>query len=350
MTRGWRRGAGALIAGLLAVSMVSGCASTIDGTAVAPSGATGRATPRPDATSPAPRPAQAGAAGTAPALLGELTTFDPCSLTDPRTFAAFGTATFGLPDSLDDCLIEIKTSAAEPITLYIGGLDRGETIPDINAKPSTDLPGGLRIVEYDSDSSYCNRLLVFADGVTLSVNASLYERDEPRLCDIVKAAVDKAVEVLRDGGVRHRDFKSNSFGRIDPCEVVGADAVAAVPGLAAVAPKRYPAEHSCAWTAADNSTRLRVIFIAGPVPKPSGQGATQTAIADRSTVLSPTPEAGGYVFCGAQTAHIPFAAKDHSDVVEIAAVFVRMERGKVAEACRAASGVAQAVWPKLPKP
>jgi hypothetical protein len=325
--------------------MVSGCATTVDGNAVSQAGS-GRSKQRPSSTS-APTPADADAAAD---LLGELTTIDPCSLIDPREFSAFGTAKLGVPDSLDDCLVEIKTSAPEPIALYLGSLDRAEAVPDLNAKPSADLGGGLRVIAYDGDTTYCNKLLVFPDGVTLSVNASLYEGEEPRLCDIVDVGMSRAVQALRAGKVKHRDFRSNSLGRIDPCTIVATNVVAAVPGLGSVAPKDYPGKHSCAWTAPDNNTRLRVMFIAGPAPKPSGQGATESTVFGRSTVFSPTPEAGSYAFCGAQTGHIPFAAGGQAGVVEIASVFVRMQKGKVDEACRAATDVANAVWPKLPKP
>ncbi|HEU5470051.1 MAG TPA: hypothetical protein VFV67_05310 [Actinophytocola sp.] len=338
MVGGLRRLTGALAVLLL----VSGCATAISGSPrPAPdAGKTGRSTPA------SARPATDTAAG----LLGELTTIDPCSLTDTKDLSSFGTVEVGEPDSLDDCLIEIKTSAPVPVALYVGGLDRSESWPEINVKRGRDLANGLKVVEYDTDDTYCNHLVVFPDGITLSVNASIYEGTERRLCDIVTSAVDTAVEAIKDGDVRHRDYARNSLGRIDPCELVPDAAVAAVPGLGtSVRPKDYPAEHGCAWTAADNSVRLRVMFIAGQPPKPTGEGAGESQVAGRASVLSPTPEAGAYVFCGQQTGHIAFRAEGQSGLVEIAAVFVRMKEGQIDAACKAATDVATLVWPKLPR-
>ncbi|HEV8560367.1 MAG TPA: hypothetical protein VGR06_28865 [Actinophytocola sp.] len=335
---------GALVAGLLAGLAVSGCATPVGGTAVAGLGAGGSASGR--ASSQAAPPPLGAAEG----LLGAFTSLDPCSLTDPRVFAEFGTARFGVPDSLDDCLVEIRTSASAPVTVYVGSLDRAEAMPDLGARKSTEVPGGLKVVEYAADPGYCNRLVVFADGITLSVNASLYEGEEPRLCDIVRAGVDKAVSVLREGGVRHREVARNSLSWLDPCRLVPLDTLAAVPGLDRAIPRTYPARHGCAWTAADNATRVRVMFTAGPPPKAAGRGATEAPIAGRTSVLSPTPDAGQYTFCGAQTGHIPFRAAGQTGLVEIAGVFVRMPKGQLDAACRAATDVAAALWPKLPKP
>ena len=334
------RGKRLLTLALLALALVSACATAIGGSPVP---APGAADGRPSGT-PNPRPTEP----TALTLLGELATIDPCSLTDTAAFSAFGTATVTAPDSLDDCRLEIRTP--ELVTFYVGSLDRIEALPDINAKKSITRPGGLKIVDYATDPNYCNQLLVFVDGVTLSVNASRYDGPEPKLCEMVHAGMDQVLEVLVRHAVRHRDFAANSLGSLDPCRLVPAAALASIPGIGAAAPRTYPAGHGCAWTAPDNSARVRVMFTAGPPPKPSGAGSNESPIAGRASVLSPTPEAGNYAFCGAQTGHIPLPVKGLSGLVEIAAVFVRMPKGQVDAACRAATEVAGAVWPKLPNP
>ena len=45
-----------------------------------------------------------------------------------------------------------------------------------------------------------------------------------------------------------------------------------------------------------------------------------------------------------------FRATGQTGLVEIAGVFVRMPKGRIEAACRAATDVAAALWPKLPKP
>lgn len=283
-------------------------------------------------------------------MLGKLTTIDPCSLVDTGAFAEFGTAEIAAPESLDDCLVKIRTSGSETVDLYVGSLDSTDSYPDLAAKPSTEVSGGLKVVDYEADSEFfCTQLLVFSDGVTLSVTGSVYENEEPKLCDMVEAGMGQVVEVVRGDDVKHRDFPPNSLGRLDPCEATPAATVAKVPGLGSVEAKEYPGRHGCSWTAADNSVRVRVLFGVGEPPKPN-QGGSQAPIADRPSVLVPTPEAGSFSFCSAHTAHIGFRAEGRSGLVEIATVFVRMKEGQVDAACTAATDVAAAVWPKLPKP
>src|SRR5438093_10163029 len=121
-----------LAVGVLALTLLSGCTNEIGGSAVS-----GPSSSRPAPTS-LPAPQQSGGAG----LLGELSTVDPCSLTDPGVFSPFGTATLGAPDSLDDCLVEIRTSDATTVPLYVGSLDRVEALPDLAGRPSTELASG----------------------------------------------------------------------------------------------------------------------------------------------------------------------------------------------------------------
>jgi hypothetical protein len=224
-----------------------------------------------------------------------------------------------------------------------------DALPDLNSKPSTATGSGTRVVSYETGSHYCNQLFVLPEGITMSVNAAQYDGTEPRLCDMVTAGMQRAVQVFAIGPVRHRELAANSLGRLDPCLLVPAEALAAVPGIASVAAKSYPARHGCAWTAQDG-TRMPVMFTVGPPPRPAADGSSESSIAGRSSVRSPAPDAGNYVFCGVQAAHIPFSAKGQTGLVEIAAVSVRMPRGRVDAACTAADAVATAVWPKLPQP
>jgi hypothetical protein len=335
MVRPWL----ALVAGALAI-MVAGCATTVSGSPRARLDSRTESQP----TSTAPVPGAEALTG-----LGDRTTLDPCSLTDLSVFKPFGTASFGEPDSLDDCLVEIKTSASEPVRLYVGSLDWAEALPGINTKPSTAIYAGNKIVYYDTGANYCNQLLALSDGVTLSVNAAQYDGAEPKLCDMVTAGMNQVIHVYAFGPVKHRHLASNSLGRLDPCLLVPADALTKVPGIGSIGAKGFPGKHGCVWTGPDG-TRLRVIFTVGPPPRPAADGSAEVTIAGRASVRSPTPDAGNYVFCGLEVPHIPFAAPDHPGLVEIAAVFVRMAKGRLDPACTAATDVANAVWPRLPTP
>jgi hypothetical protein len=326
----WR----SLVVGVLGTLLVTGCANTIGGSAVSPPGAT--------------RPSQAAGKASAADLLGPFTSIDPCSLTDPAVFARFGTAKLGVLDSLDECLIEVTTSAPDPVVVYVGSLDHVDALPDYRGKRATDLPGGLTLVDYEDDQTYCSKLLAFTDGITLTVSATLYDGTATNLCDLVRAGLDKVVEVVRDKKVQHRTFAPNSLAAIDPCATVDRAVLAAVPGLGDVEPKVYPGKHNCLWAGSDavSGPRLRVMFAVGIPPTPTGEGATAPAIAGRGSVVSPSPNAGSNVYCFVETAHIPF----QPGVSEKALVSVRLAKGQLDAACAAATAVASAVWPKLPIP
>jgi hypothetical protein len=334
----WRRVTCALAVGLLAMT---GCAKEINGRA------TGQAAPPRSTSSDLPEPN----GGTGASLLGEFRTIDACSLTDPGEFSQFGDSKFGALDSLDECLVEIATtSPQEPISVYVGNLDNVEAFPEIRGKQSKDLPDGLKVVEYEDESTYCSQLLVFPDGITMTVSAAPYRGEETKLCEMVTAGMDKAIKVIQDGQVKHRTFPSNSLATLDPCVVVPREALAAVPNLGNAVPKAYPAKHNCLWASRDavNGPRLRLMFIAGAPPKASGQGASEVPIAGRTTVLSPSSTAGSNVYCFAEAGHVPL--QDQPGIVEKVFVSVRLPRDLADEACKAANDVATAVWPRLPVP
>jgi hypothetical protein len=338
--RRWRLGLCAVAVAVLALTQVAACTKAIGGSA----------SPAPGAVQDSSLPSQPrAAADPAPDngtqdLLGDLTNLDACSLTDPDEFSQFGTAKFGIPDALDECLIEIKSTAEEPIRVYIGRLASPDAFPNLDGNKANDLGGGLRVVEYDAEPTYCNHLLVFTDRVTLSVNAGLYSGPEPRLCDVVRAGMDKVVKVIQLGGVKHRRFPQNSLARHDPCDQMPQSALAAIPELAGVKPTTQPSRHNCVWMSADTNTRVRVMFTAGTPPTGGDP------IGGRPSVVTPTSNAGQYVFCGVQTAHIPFSFPGQEGLVEIAGVFVRKPKGQTDAACKMATDLAGAVWPTLPKP
>lgn len=335
------RSIGSIVVGMLTVTLVAGCAKEIAGTP------TGQANP-PRSTTSAP----ANAAGSGTAMLGELRSIDACSLTDPAEFSEFGTSKFGVLDSLDECLVEIKTDAADPISVYVGHLDRAEAFPDIRGKKSRTLPGGLKVVDYESDAAYCSQLLWFPDGITMTVSAAPNRGTESKLCQMVTAGMDKAVAVIQDGQVRHRSLPTNTLAAINPCDIVPPEALAAVPNLGTVAPKSYPAKHNCLWATEDAVTgpRLRVMFAAGSPPKATAHGAIEVPIAGRTSVVSPGSSAGSNIYCFAETGHVPLQAEGQSGVLEKAYVSVRLPKDQGEAACKAAYDVAGLVWPRLPAP
>jgi hypothetical protein len=334
-----------------ATLLLAGCTSTVAG-----SPAAGQAPPssRPSAppltrpsTTTTSRPAQV----TAKDALGDLTTVEACSLTDTSVFSTFGSAALGVPDGFDSCTVEVTVGADQKVEVYLGDLDAVGQVADLPSKKSVSLPGGLTVVDYISDPDYCEKLLIFPDGIALSVTAEAFDGAPPTLCDTASAAVDKVVAVVRAGKVGHHSYPARSLSGLDPCELMPAGAIAAVPGLGSAKPRAYPAQHSCLWRAGDASTNptVRVVFAPGTAPDATQPGVTQSAIGGRPTVLTPTPEAGANAYCGADTAGAAYQLSGYSGpLVEVATVYVRMQSGQVDAACQAATALATALWPKLP--
>lgn len=338
----WLRRSGMLVAGLLAVTVVAGCAKKVSGTALADPGAAAPTSNAPEA--PATH-------GSAKELLGDFTTVDPCSLVDLQVFRSFGTPSLGDPGSLDECLVEIKTGAKQPLSVYIGTLDGKAAYPELSGKPSRDVADGLKVADYDTSNSFCNQLVVFSDDVTLSVNAYPYEGDESKLCDIVEAGTGAAVDAITSGKVKHRDFPANSLGKLDPCAVTPSTVAESVPGLGSLKPKSYPGKHNCLWASSDsvNGARLRVMFTATKPPVAGGT-ATESTISGRKTITTPGVDSGPTKYCFVEAPHIPFQQDGVSGLYEEAYVSVRLPKEKADQACKAATAVADAVWPHLPVP
>jgi hypothetical protein len=337
----WLRRFGVLVAGLLAVAVVAGCAKKVGGTALAD----------PEATSTSNAPAAPAKHGTAQELLGDFTTIDPCSLVDLQVFRSFGTPSLGDPGSLDECLVEVKTGAKQPLSVYIGTLDRTATYSELPGKPNREVADGVKVADYDTSNSFCNQLVVFADDITLSVNAYPYEGDEPKLCEIVQAGTGAAVDAIKSGKVKHRDFAPNSLGRVDPCAVAPGTVTTSVPGLSSIKPKAYPGKHNCLWASPDsvNGARLRVMFTATKPPVAQGT-ATESTISGRKTITTPGVDSGPSKYCFVEAPHIPFQQDGVSGLYEEAYVSVRLPKAQADQACKAATAVADAVWPHLPVP
>lgn len=330
-----RIGPRAVGAALLVLAALSACTSTVGGTAVA-------------GTTLPPEPEEL----TSEVVFDDLTSIDPCSLTDLDTFEEFGEVEFATPESLDYCAIGVDATGGGHAVISVGSFGELAALPELDGKHVKDLDGGLWIGQQDEDPAFCAQLLVFPDGVTQQVAGSVYEGDV-NTCPMVEAGMAKLVEVVQDKGVEHRDPEKDSLLSIDPCDLVEDDEVAAIAGLTGAKQKsEYPGKHMCYWEVPDAVSRVsvRVTFGAGPEPKATADGANTNPVAGRPSATNPYPTVGDGSFCAVETAHLPFTEVDghEDDTFELASVFVRMPAGQVAAGCTAALAVANIVWPELP--
>lgn len=313
---------------VLAVAVLSACTSRVGGLPVA-------ATTLPEEL-------------TAEVAFDDLTTVAPCSMTDPEVFEEFGRAEFTTPESLDYCAIRVNTSGDADVVLSIGAFGVLSAQPELEGKRVKDVDDDLWVGQQDDDPSFCSQLLVFPDEVTMQVSGSVYDGSADT-CPMVEAGMDRAIEVILDREVEHRDPDADSLVTIDPCSLLDDDDVTAVPGLEGVRqPDEYPGKHTCFWEqSAGSAVTLRLQFGAGVKPSVYGDGA-EAEVAGRQTVTNKYTGVGENDYCAVETAHIPFDEIEGEDVVEVVSVYVRMPGGQVDAGCAAAAAVAELVWPELP--
>lgn len=318
------------------------------------------------------------ASKTAALLLGDFSTIEPCSLTDPEVFAEFGNVEFGQPRSLDFCAVVIKPNADPDadVTIEVGELGRA------NADYlETPLP---RKLEYVADSIYitelddrggdsCWQMLVFEEeDLTLSVRGGFgygrgygYGEVAPvSPCDLVAAGMAKAVEVVLAEKVEHRSPEPNSLVSLDPCDLVSDETITTLPGFAAAQRTESPGGHQCRWhtpsAPPDGPLRVTVTFDVGKMPKSlesQGIPSKSSTIAGRPAVALPMVEKS----CRVETGHIPFdEVEGTTDIFETVDVYADMPPGqrdaarqldmdeREDAACEGAIAVATALWPRLP--
>jgi hypothetical protein len=215
---------------------------------------------------------------TAESVFGDFTTVAPCSLTDPSTFDAFGTARFGEPEStLDYCTVLVQTAADAAVSVNVGLFEELATTPELASQRVRDVERGTWVGQRPTGTSFCTQVLVFPDDVTVEVHA--YEADT---CSIAEAGMAYVIEVVLDGKVAHRSPAPNSLVGLDPCALVSDGDVTAVPGLAGMRkPDNYPGKHKCRWTQED----LVVVVAFGAGSRPAADRALP--LARRPTVTSP---------------------------------------------------------------
>jgi hypothetical protein len=324
----------ALFGVALSVVVAAACAVPVSGSPVAapPTAAeTGRALPNPD------RIAAADA-------LGDPRTWDPCTVVDPPKVTGFGGAYFGVPRSLDYCTVDVSTDKGRA-AVRIGRLEKF-SVRHLADYRSVDRQGGLRVVHVGTRGGACVRVLVFDDGIGLSVDSEAEPPSQPvDTCGVADAVMEQVIDAVVHGRAGSFEYPAGSLGMVDACSLVTPEMVAHVPGLAKAkaAPQPSVSGHECVW--ARGQSRLVLSFVLG---RPTSDVAEQ--FAGRETAFfSDDNEDKDYSVCQVTGVHIPFPNKvipRHEQVL----LLVFLPSGQSAAACDAARAVAAALWPKLPPP
>ncbi|MDR7301114.1 DUF3558 domain-containing protein [Haloactinomyces albus] len=283
------------------------------------------------------------------AVLGDLRTVDPCTLTDPAALRRFGQVDNAGTVSLDYCLLHIRMSGGSLVQLAVGELRKVDPVEVTRGLPVTRR-AALRIVRKAPVPGHCTRQILFSDGVAMQVSADLLEgHPVSGLCRMAEAGAKTAVDAIAANRIGHRRFPPNSLALIDPCTMVSTAVVQRVPGLQRARPHSAPGGHQCRWGSEQaGQPRVRMVHTAGSPPRVLHGAAVEERIAGRRTVISIVGGDPRVPLCMAETAHIPFGPPETKQV-EVAMLVVAVPGGDGIRACEFARGIAERVWPQLPR-
>jgi hypothetical protein len=274
--------------------------------------------------------------------LGDLTTWNPCSVVDLDELPESWTATVDSPAAFENCAISVTRDDGVVAEVQVGYLYEAD--PDADEAEARE--GGLTIVPADDSANACARDIVFADGIALEVRSwSDDQTNNDAMCAISDEVVDRVIDAVLAGRSESLRFPENSIGEIDPCDLVTSEVLAIVPGLSPdVRPEPQVAGHSCWWASRTEEATLNIEFGIGHLPV----GDSGTTVQGRYTTITRYADGEDSSLCVVDGEHVPFEYDSKPGLMERVGIYVYQKPGQVETACTAASAVAAALWPKLP--
>ncbi|RRO12614.1 hypothetical protein EIL87_23175 [Saccharopolyspora rhizosphaerae] len=281
----------------------------------------------------------------AKAMLGDLRTLDPCTLTDPAALQHHGSVSQAGTVSLDYCLLHVRPDDRTLVQVAVGELVGPE---DSNPGDPVVQHGSLRISHSAPAPGHCTRRVQFGDGVSMQVSADLLEGGHTTgLCGIAETGAKVAADAVQQGRAGHRDHPPHSLALHDPCAVLDTEVVNQVPGLEEARPRPSVAGHQCSWgEPSADSPRVQLQHTAGEPPRLLHGAAVEEEVAGRRTVLSVVGGDPQVPLCSAETSHIPYGTV--AGQVEVAQLVVALPGMTGTDACDYARGLARLAWPSLP--
>ncbi|HEX6357217.1 hypothetical protein [Actinophytocola sp.] len=317
---------------LAALSLVTtACTIKVDGTALPSTGA---------GLAPKFKATDQVSAGDA---LGDLPSWNPCSVVDPAGLPKAWTADLDIPVAYEDCVMAVTTDKGVSAEVQVGYLSRSTY--NLEDYPDGKRSGGITVVPVDKEDGSCTRDIVFADGIALGVLSwPEDDTDVESVCEISDAVADQVIDSVIYGRATKLELPENSVGEVDPCTLVTPEIATLVPGMPGdVAADPQLHRHSCWWEGPDGIL-LNIEFEIGYLP----EGDSNKQVQGRRTAVSRFADDSVNSLCVVDGEHVPYKNEDKSDLVETVGIWVYLDQGQVEEACTAASAVAEAVWPKLP--
>ncbi len=201
-----------------------------------------------------------------PKAIGDPRTVDPCALTDANALDKYGQAqTDAYFGNFDRCDVLVQTAAGAQVDVeaqfQAPGALAGAPSPSPN---TTGSPSTVNVARPAGQSGECDRFLYLAGGYGVVVGASTDTSQSGagsvNLCAIADTATASAVAALDHGPLRRRNADSSSLVHADACRLLGASALAVVPGANAADHQAGFGDFSRQWASASSGTSVLLRF------------------------------------------------------------------------------------------
>jgi hypothetical protein len=291
---------------------------------------------------------------TSRAALGDLRTLDPCSLVTLAALRSLGQARLGDPQSLDYCVVDLRTSAAE-LELHVGEVVDPATVPETSVdtpapRQTEQLAGGQKIVEGSPGLAGCEDRVLFTDQLALIATAAPTSgAATTATCLAADAALRAALAVVAAQKVAHRIYPAHSFGPVNACSALTHDAVTSALALLQLAVQvGHPAGHQCEY--GDQSQTYAALVLGAAYARfDGGPRSTTMTAAGHQVILVPEQPDGRVGECVGYSPHIAFPSGSGQPAMEMAELHVVLRSGAAdADACGRVRALAPQVFKHLP--
>jgi serine/threonine protein kinase len=279
------------------------------------------------------------------AVIGDPRTADPCGLMSQTALSHFGEAEIDPAyGNFDRCDVLVQAGG--------GQID----VEDQFLNPSTPappLPGTVRrigdvgVMRGTLADQECLRTVLLSDQNRIVVSADVLG-DQPsnaNLCTMAESATRTAVAVLNKSGVPRRASTPDphSLATVDACKLLDANALTAVPGIAADQSEASFGDWECSWTSNTTNTTVALRFDRNS-PLTAADG-TPMQIGSRPAFLEPGDD--GPDTCAVEIEHRTYTSPNEDQLSEIVRLTVAGP-GLQSQLCGTATQLAGAVVAHLP--
>lgn len=277
--------------------------------------------------------------------LGELSTFDPCSLITVGQLPPDLAASPADRNSLDFCSFNITAGADKHATVEVGQLSKADS--DYDAGTQDLKPTGLELEKGTLANGECDDAVQFGgDLVYLEINAFVLDGDGSQaLCDAANEVGDAVGTVIAGKTqVQHFTVPANSIATLQACGLANG---AQVDANTLDDQPDSPSGHSCRWVPDSSDLNLQVGLTLEIGSDIDAQAADAHTKIDGLESYTLKDSEAGYSRCEVDTNRIPWGGAS-GGLLEIASAWAEADAGQVDKACSLATQLAGVVWPKLP--